>query len=375
LIGPLAKAGGSVRPRPSRCQEAWPTPAGARAAARLDGVAAAAVASWPGCPTTGPLTSRILVIDQNFGDDAALERRLVVAAGGSLALEHCRDEDDVAVALARHRPDAALVQFAPVGRRALADPGPLRALVRYGVGVDNIDTAVAAAAGIRVARVPDYCVDEVADHTLALLLAVERGIVALASQTVAGGWDFRAAGRVRRLRGRTLGLVGFGRIACAVGARAGALGMRLVAHDPALGDGDVRAAGATPAALDELLRAADVLSLHVPLTDDTRALIGAGELALLPVGAVVLNTARGGLVDEAALAAALADGRLGGAGLDVLAGEPPPPDHPLRRAPNVVLTPHTAWYSEAAVGDLRRKAVEAALALLDGAHPPGEVAA
>jgi D-3-phosphoglycerate dehydrogenase / 2-oxoglutarate reductase len=295
---------------------------------------------------------RILVTDQNFGDGAEIERRLVQAMGGELVVEDCKSEEDVADALARHRPDALLVQFAPIGERALREANGLAGIVRYGVGVDNIDTRAAKAHGIAVGAVPDYCVDEVADHTIALLLAVERGIVALAEQTRAGGWDFRAAGRVRRLQELTLGSVGWGRIARAVGARAEALGLRIAAHDPAYPE---------TVSLDDVLGQADVLTLHVPLTESTRRLVGARELAMLPDGAVVLNAARGGLVDEAALVAALASGHLGGAGLDVLASEPPPPDHPLRGMENVVLTPHAAWYSEAAVVELREKAVATAL--------------
>jgi D-3-phosphoglycerate dehydrogenase / 2-oxoglutarate reductase len=295
---------------------------------------------------------RILVTDQNFGDGAEIERRLVQATGGELVVEDCKSEEDVADALARHRPDALLVQFAPIGERALREANGLAGIVRYGVGVDNIDTRAAKAHGIAVGAVPDYCVDEVADHTIALLLAVERGIVALAEQTRAGGWDFRAAGRVRRLQELTLGSVGWGRIARAVGTRAEALGLRIAAHDPAYPE---------TVSLDDVLGQADVLTLHVPLTESTRRLVGARELAMLPDGAVVLNAARGGLVDEAALVAALASGHLGGAGLDVLASEPPPPDHPLRGMENVVLTPHAAWYSEAAVVELREKAVATAL--------------
>jgi D-3-phosphoglycerate dehydrogenase / 2-oxoglutarate reductase len=301
----------------------------------------------------GPL--RILITDQNFGDEAAVERELVEAAGAELAVEGCEDEDDVARALEIHRPDAILVQFAPVGGRALSAANGLRAIVRYGVGVDNIDTAAAEERGIAVGRVPDYCVAEVADHTIALLLAVERGIVTLARQTAEGGWDWHEAGRVRRLDSLTLGLVGFGRIARAVARRAEALGLRVIAHDPEYDD-------SLP--LEQLLSQADVISVHVPLTDETRGLIGERELALLPDGAVVLNTARGGLVDENALLEALRSGRLGGAGLDVLVDEPPAEDHPLRSAPGVVLTPHAAWFSDAAVLDLRRKAVETALELV-----------
>ena len=299
---------------------------------------------------------RILISDQNFGDDAALERGLVEAAGGELVVAACGSEDELADALAEHRPDVLVVQFAPVGVRALEAANGLVGIVRYGVGLDNVDVSAARSAGVAVVPIPDYCIDEVADHTIALLLAVERGIVDLATQTRAGGWDFRTAGVVRRLRGGTLGLVGFGRIARAVAERASGFGLRVAAYDPNVPD-----AGA--ASLDELLGQADVLSLHVPLTEETRGLVGRRELALLPRGAVVLNTSRGGLVDEAALAEALAAGRLRGAGLDVLVHEPPPADHPLRSAPGVVLTPHAAWFSDSAVLDLRRKAIEKAMEL------------
>ena len=306
---------------------------------------------------------RILISDQNFGDDARVERALAASAGAELVVADCRTEDDVASALAEHRPDALLVQFAPVGARALAAADGLAAIVRYGVGVDNIDTSAAAAAGIAVGRIPDYCVGEVADHTIALLLAVERRVVELAQQTAAGGWDFHAAVPVRRLEGLTLGLVGFGRIARAVAARAAAFGFRVVAYDPALEPHDVREAGAEPLGLDDLLRRSDFLSLHVPLTEETRGLIGRRELDLLPQGATVVNTARGGLLNEHALAMALGEGRLRGAGIDVLTDEPPALDHPLRGAPGAVLTPHAAWYSETSVLELRRKVVETALAL------------
>ena len=299
---------------------------------------------------------RILVADQNFGDGAAVERSLVEAAGGDLVAADCLTEDDVAAALASVRPDAVLVQFAPVGARALASANGLRGIVRYGVGVDNIDTRAADRAGIAVARVPDYCVDEVADHVIALLLTVERGILTLAQQTAAGGWDWRAAQPVRRLRGLVLGLVGYGRIGRAVGDRARALGLTVLAYDPFVSEAEV-------ASLDDLLRRSDIVSIHVPLTEKTRNVIGARELALLPEGAVVVNTSRGGLVDEDALVAALSAGRLRGAGIDVLAMEPPGADHPLRGARGVVLTPHAAWYSDDAVLELRRKATETAIAL------------
>ena len=299
---------------------------------------------------------RILISDQNFDDDARVERAVAEEADAELVLAACRSEEDVAEALAAHRPDALLVQFAPVGERALAAANGLAAIVRYGVGLDNVDARAAEAAGVAVAGVPDFCVDEVADHTIALLLAVERGLVALVEQTRSGGWDYHAAGAARRLSGLTLGLVGFGRIARAVGVRAQALGVRMVAYDPAVAEAEATS-------LDELLGQADIVSLHVPLTEATRGLIGRRELELLPAGAVLLNASRGGLVDEEALVAALETGRLRGAGLDVLATEPPDPAHPLLHLPQVVVTPHAAWFSEESVVDLRQRAMRKALEL------------
>jgi D-3-phosphoglycerate dehydrogenase len=307
---------------------------------------------------------RILITDQNFGDGAQVERHLVETAGGELVVEDCRSEADVAVAFARHRPDVVLVQFASIGERALKEANGVTGIVRYGVGVDNIDTRAAAARGIAVERVPDYCIAEVAEHTLGLLLAVERGLVELALETRRGGWDFHAAGRVRRIATLRLGLVGFGTIGRAVAARATPLVASVGAYDPALTAEEVRDGGAEPADFEDLLRTSDVLSLHVPLTDATRGLVGRRELALLPDGAIVLNTSRGGLLDEDALVDELTAGRLRGAGVDVLADEPPPREHALRHARGALLTPHAAWFSEAAVLELRQKAVARALALV-----------
>ena len=318
---------------------------------------------------------RILISDQNFGDDAQLEREAAEAAGVEISVESCRNEDEVARALTRHRPDVLLVQFAPVGRRALGSANGLRGIVRYGVGVDNVDVEAAVDLGIAVARVPDYCLDAVADHALSLVLAVERGLLALARDVEAGGWTFRAAGSLRRIQGRTFALLGFGQIARRVAARAAAFGYRVAAHDPALSYDDIRAGGAAPRSFEELLQNADVLSIHAPLSEATRRLVDADALALLPEGAIVVNTARGGIVDEDALAAAVASGRLRGAALDVLEVEPPPPDHPVRRTLGILLTPHASWYSEDAIVDLRHKAIDAAIALLRGERPAGLVTA
>ena len=153
---------------------------------------------------------RILISDQNFGDDAQLEREAAEAADVEITVDSCQDEDDVAAPIACYRPDALLVQFAPVGRKTLALPAGLRGIVRYDVGVDNVDVAAVEEFGVGVVRILDYCLDEVADHTLGLLLALGRGLLALAGVVEAGGWSVRGAGSLRRIRGRTFGPLGIG---------------------------------------------------------------------------------------------------------------------------------------------------------------------
>ncbi|HEY2888901.1 MAG TPA: hydroxyacid dehydrogenase [Candidatus Limnocylindrales bacterium] len=216
----------------------------------------------------------------------------------------------------------------------------LRVVARAGVGLDNIDVDAARAAGLVVLNAPDGNTVAAAEHTLALLLAVARRIPAADASMRAGEWARARLGGVE-LRGRTLGIVGLGRIGMAVAERARAFGMTIVGHDPFVPATVAAAHGIDPIELSELLERADVVTVHVPLTAETANLIDAAALARLKPGAIVLNLARGGVVDEAALAEALRDGRLWGAGVDVYEREPPV-DSPLLSAPNVVLTPHIA---------------------------------
>jgi D-3-phosphoglycerate dehydrogenase len=224
-----------------------------------------------------------------------------------------------------------------------------------------------------VVNVPDYCVDEMADHTLALLLAQVRGVVELDRSVREGEWDYQAAGELRRVADVRLGIVGFGRIGRAVAARARALGMRVTVHDPLVSDDDVRADGARPASLEDLLRASDAVTVHAPLTPATRGLIGADELALLPRGAVVVNVSRGPLVDTEALLDALRRGHLGGAALDVLDVEPPTADAPAPSAPRLVVNPHAGWYSERASERAVLRAAEAVRDVIEGRRPAAAV--
>jgi D-3-phosphoglycerate dehydrogenase len=235
---------------------------------------------------------------------------------------------------------AALTVTRPVRGELIERLPSLRVVGTASVGFDHIDVDAADAHGVAVVNVPDYCTQEVADHTLALLYALLRGIVSLDRDVARGGWSAKAAGPLRTLAGLRVGIVGLGRIGGAVATRLLALGAEVWAHDLL----PVSREGVRFAALDELLAECEAVTLHVPLTAETRGLVGRTEIEWMRPGALLVNTSRGAVVDEGAVILALRSGRLGGAALDVLVREPPPMA-PL--APNLILTPHAAYYSEA----------------------------
>jgi C-terminal binding protein len=256
-------------------------------------------------------------------------------------------------------------------------------VVRCGTGYDQIDLATAGRRRIPVCNVPDYGVDEVADHALALMLACNRGLL-LAERRLRGTlepWNYHAVEPVFRLSGATMGIVGLGRIGTAAALRAKGLRMRVLACDPYLRSGLDKAVGVTLVDFDTLLAESDVVSLHVPLTDETRGMINAAALAKMRPHAILVNTARGAVVDTKALAAALIEKRIGGAGIDVLPFEPPTADEPLirlwrqadQRPANLVLTPHTAFYSEAGLVEMREKAAREVARVLSGKPPKNNV--
>lgn len=254
-----------------------------------------------------------------------------------------------------------------------------RVIVRAGVGFDGVDLATAGARGIRVCNVPDYGVDEVADHAVALMLACNRGLphVERYLRSSMSPWNYRAVAPVFRLAGATMGIVGLGRIGTATARRAQAFKMRVLACDPYLRPGMDKAVGVEMVELDELLAASDVVSLHVPLSDETRGMIGPDQLAKMRPHAILVNTARGAVVNVDALAEALAAGRIAGAGIDVLPGEPPQTQEPLIRLwrepqdepVNLVITPHSAFYSEASMEEMRIKAAREIRRVLEGGSP------
>jgi D-3-phosphoglycerate dehydrogenase / 2-oxoglutarate reductase len=266
-----------------------------------------------------------------------------------------------------------LLSFDPVAARDLSALPGLRVVATPSVGFDHIDVAAATERGVWVCNVPDYCVDEMADHALALLLALVRGVVELDRSVRGGSWDHEAAGPLRRIADVRLGVIGFGRIGRALAARAQALGVDVTAYDPFVSDDEVRAAGVRPATLEELLERSDAISVHAPLTPETRGLIGDEELSRLPQGALVVNAARADLVDTHALLRALDSGRVGGVALDVLAVEPPTAETPAPTAPRLVVNPHAGWYSEEAQEAAHRRATESVLDVLEGRRPRGAV--
>jgi D-3-phosphoglycerate dehydrogenase len=239
-------------------------------------------------------------------------------------------------------------------------------VVRYGVGVDGIDLGAATDHGVPVVNVPDYGTDEVANHAVALLLALARKLVRLDRQTRSGGWDVFRVGPVSRLAGQTVGLLGCGRIGSAVARKLGGFDVRLLGCDPYV---STFPPGVQPVAFERLLDEADYVSIHCPLTPATHRLFGEETLARMRPTAALINTARGGIVDTAALVDALQMGLLAGAGLDVLETEPLDPGHPLLRMEQVIVTPHAAWYSEEGRSDLKRRAAEEAVRVLRGERP------
>jgi C-terminal binding protein len=241
-----------------------------------------------------------------------------------------------------------------------------RGIVRASVGYDNIDLECSARLGIPVCNVPDYGTEEVADHTLALIFALVRRLRCLDDHCRQGGWEWRTAGSILRLRDAKLGIVGFGRIGAAVAKRAQAFGMEVAFFDPYVPSGTEKAHGVLRCeSLAELLERSQIVTLHVPLTPETRGFIGEAALSRVKPGAVLVNTCRGEVIDQTALIESIRDGRISQAGLDVLAGEPRVPDE-LRGLSQVLLSAHSAFYSDASLTELRRKAATAALRLLLG---------
>jgi D-3-phosphoglycerate dehydrogenase len=316
---------------------------------------------------TGKTRPRVVVTDYTF-PDLAYERAAAERLGAEFSACQCKSAEDVTRAVAGAT--VAIVQFAPLTAAAISGMAAGGGIVRYGIGYDNIDLPAAFGRGLPVGYVPDYCTAEVADHTASLVLASLRKLSQLDASVRAGDWAAVAVAKpIKPFSETVVGFLGLGRIGSLVLARLRPFGFRFLVADPQLDDARAQTLDATRVDVATLLREADVLSLHAPATTETTHVVNADNLATMKPHALIVNTARGRLIDEAALADALTRGVIGGAALDVFETEPLPKDSPLRKAPNLVLTPHAAWYSDLAIMKLQQLVADDITRLLGGQPP------
>jgi D-3-phosphoglycerate dehydrogenase len=302
--------------------------------------------------------------------DVEIERRVLAAGDCELIVAEKNQTDAESLAKLAAPCDAILTNWAKVPGSVIAAAPKCRIVSRLGIGLDNIDVEHCTKHKIVVTNVPDYCLIEVAEHTLALLYALARKVAFYHWETKSGRYNLQAGPKLRRMEGQTLGLIGFGAIGQVVAAKAIGLGMRVVAYSRSR-------SGSMPGVefrdLPDLLRESDYVSLHIPATPQTKHLIGAEQLALMKPTAYLINTARGAVVDEAALAAALEKGRIAGAGLDVQQKEPCDLTQPPFNDPRVIVTPHAAFVSEESLANLRERTAQQVVDRLHGRVPPNVV--
>jgi D-3-phosphoglycerate dehydrogenase len=311
----------------------------------------------------------VVIADYDFGD-VDLERSIIEGAGFALVAAQCKTEDDV-IAVARDA-HAVIAQYATVGAKAIEAFTQCRVIGRYGTGVDIVDVDAATRRGILVTNVPnDWCQDEVADHAVALLLAEARRLRRYDQQTRAGVWRWQSGQPIYRLRGRTMGLLSFGAIAQAIAFRVSGFGITVIAHDPFVDSATMEVLGVEPVSFDQLLARSDFLVIQAPLTAATNDLFDEAQLRRLKPTAILINTARGPIVNDHALYRALKEGWIAGAGLDDIAEEPAKqrdwqPTNPLFTLDNVIITPHAAYYSEESIQTVRQFAAQEVVRVLSG---------
>lgn len=299
-------------------------------------------------------------IEEEKSEMAAINARLVLLPAGM--------PNDLVESCARA--EGIINQYALLTREFLERLPRCQVIARYGVGVDTIDLQAATDLGIIVANVPDYCIDEVADHSLALLLAVVRKTAFYDRRIKAGEWDFRPGMPIFRMRGKTMGLIGSGKIGMEVARRIASFGVRVIAYDPYLKPAELPF---ELVSLDYLLRESDFISIHCPLNEGTRHLVGTEAFEKMAKKPIIINTSRGPIIAEKALIAALQAGQVSGAGLDVLEKEPPDSASPLMKMGNVVLSPHVGFYSAASISELKRRTARNVAEVLTGKWPAAVV--
>lgn len=294
-----------------------------------------------------------VVITDNEYKDFRYEESALLSNGIELVIAQCQTEEDVINAC--HDADGIINLYAPMTRKVIDSLTKCKVITRYGVGVDTIDLDAATEKGICVGNVPDYGINEVSDHALALILSLLRKITFSNDLVKKGTWDVNLSKPLRRLSTLTIGLVGFGNIPKRLAEKVQALGLNVIVHDPFVAEEVAKERNVTLVSLEDLCKNADVISVHVPLNDATRGQIGKAQFELMKESAYLINTARGPVVDEPALIEALQTGQIAGAALDVITTEPIDPNHPFLEMDNVVLTPHMAGYSEESAAEMRTK--------------------
>jgi D-3-phosphoglycerate dehydrogenase len=311
---------------------------------------------------------KVVVTDWEYEDLRFEQNVLLQHEDIELVSGQCRTEEEV-IALCRDA-DALINQYAPIGRTVIEALQKCKVITRYGVGVNTIDLDAATEKGICVANVPDYCVDEVSDHALALLLSWSRKVTLANPHVKQGLWDYKLTQPIPRLRGMVIGLIGFGKIPQALAEKVKPLGLQILAFDPYFPKHLAEEKGVRLVELDELCSLSDFISVHAPLMESTHGMIGKKQFSLMKKNAVIINTSRGPVIHESSLIDALKKRLIAGAALDVVEVEPISADHPLLSMDNVILTPHVAWYSEESAAEMRSKAAMGVVdVLIYGEYP------
>ena len=316
------------------------------------------------------MNATVVIAYPGFGD-IEIEREILSSAG--LEIEHVGNLDAEEARQAARQCDALMVTIQPVGAELIRSLECCRLICRVGTGLDAIDIDAATERGIWVTYAPDYSIDEVSTHAIALVLAQARGLPGLLGTTRQGIWSSESGGVLYRFSDQTLGVIGCGRIGQATAAKGRGLGLSVLAYDPYVDKARMEELGVKVVDLETVLRRSDYISLHSPLTEETRQLINAETLAMMKPTAYLVNAARGALVDEDALLAAVQGGQIAGAALDVLNVEPVAADHPFLKEERILLTPHAGWYSEESKVDVRVQGAEEVVRVLRGERPRAPV--
>ncbi|AKA48605.1 hypothetical protein IX51_05270 [uncultured archaeon] len=311
----------------------------------------------------------VLKTDGDFRD-VGMERKLLQDAGYELVERNCLTSMDVLEACRELNPDALIVLKAPINQEVMASATSVKAISRYGIGLDMIDMSAASEMGIPVAYVPDYCVDEVSNHAISLMFSAERRLLIFDRKVRKGDWSMDGIAPVHRFSEKTLGLLGFGRLSRAVAQKMKAFDVRLTSFDPLVKGEEMAALDVEKAeTIDELLANSDIISIHVPLTRQTHGLIGKEALEKMKKGSVVINTSRGGIVDQKALLESIKTGHIASAGLDVFEEEPINPSDPILKESRIVLSPHVSYYSEEALSQVQSDTAQGIVDILRGKRP------